>query len=60
MITKTILKQQIKSFPEEFSIDDLIERLILIEKIENGEKQSLKGDTISELELEKEINKWFE
>ncbi len=43
-----------ESFLEEFSIDDLIE------KIENAEKQSLKGETVSEVELEKEINKWFE
>ena len=60
MITKTKLKKQIENLPEEFSIDELVEKLILIEKIENGEKQSLNGKTISEVELESEINKWFE
>jgi len=60
MITKTKLKQQIKNLPEEFSIDELVEKLILIEKIENGEKQSLNGETISEVELDSEIDKWFE
>ena len=60
MITKTKLKRQIKNLPEEFSIDELVEKLILIEKIENGEKQSLNGETIFEAELESEINKWFE
>ncbi len=60
MITKTKLKIQIESLPEEFSIDELVEKLILIEKVENGEKQSLNGETISEVELESEINKWFE
>ena len=60
MITKTKLKKQIKNLPEEFSIDQLVEKLILIEKIENGEKQSLNGNKISEAELENEINKWFE
>ncbi len=60
MITKTKLKQQIKDLPEEFSIDELVEKLILIEKIENGEKQSLNNETISEIELENEINKWLE
>ncbi len=60
MITKTKLEKQIKNLPEEFSIDELVEKLILIEKIENGEKQSLNGETISEVELESEINKWFE
>jgi hypothetical protein len=60
MITKSKLKKQIENLPEEFSIDELVEKLILIEKIENGEKQSLNKETISETELENEINKWFE
>ena len=60
MLTKTTLKQQIESFPEQFSIDQLVERLILIEKIENGNKQSEKGEIISESDLKNEIDKWFE
>ncbi len=60
MITKEVLQKQIKNFPEKFSIDELVERLILIEKIENGKKQSKNGEKITELELENEINKWFE
>lgn len=59
MISKTKLKEQIELLPEEFSIDELGDRLILIEKIEEGEKQSLKGDTISSGEMDKEIEKWF-
>ena len=60
MLTKTKLKDQIEKFPEEFSIDDLIDRLILIEKIEHGNRQSENGEVISETELDKEILKWFE
>jgi hypothetical protein len=60
MLTKTKLKEQIEKFPEEFSIDELIDRLILIEKIERGIKQSENGNVISEAELDKEIKKWFE
>jgi hypothetical protein len=59
MITKEKLKKSISDFPEEFSIADLIERLILIEKIELGNKQSLNGEVISEDELEEEMTKWF-
>lgn len=59
MITKTKLKEQIDSFPEQFSIDDLIERLILVEKIENGKIQSENGEILSESEFDKEIDKWF-
>jgi len=60
MITKTKLKEQIDSFPEEFSIDDLVERLILVEKIENGKNQSDKNEILSESELDEEVDKWFE
>ncbi len=59
MISKTKLKAQIESFPEEFTIDELIDRLILIEKIEHGNKQADNGEEISEQELDKEISKWF-
>jgi hypothetical protein len=60
MLTKVKLKEQIDKFPEEFSIDELIEKLILIEKIENGNMQSEKGEVLSETEMENEIEKWFE
>jgi Zn-dependent alcohol dehydrogenase len=59
MITKTKLKEQLENLPEEFSIDELVERLILIEKIETGVEQSKKGETISEEDLDKEIKEWF-
>jgi len=60
MITKTKLKEQIDNFPDQFSIDELIERLILVEKIENGKNQSKNDEILSEGEFDKEINKWFE
>ena len=59
MITKSKLKEQIETFPEEFSIDDLVERLILIKKIEKGNQQSLNGEVISEQDLDKEVEKWL-
>jgi len=59
MLTKAILKKEIDRFPDEFTIDELVEKLILIEKIHQGEKQSLAGDIIPEKELDKEIEKWF-
>ena len=59
MITKTKLIETIDKFPETFSIDELIEKAILIDKIERGDEQSKKGNTISEEELEREMKKWF-
>ena len=59
MLTKTRLKEQIEKFPDQFSIDELVEKLILIEKIEYGNKQSENGEVITDSELDLEIEKWF-
>lgn len=59
MLTKTRLFKEIDKFPEEFSIEDLVERLIFIEKVENGIRQSETGNIISEEELKCYINQLF-
>lgn len=60
MLTKLMLKEQIDEFPDEFSIDELVEKLILIEKIETGIKQSENDEIISDGGMGNEIEKWFE
>ena len=60
MISKSKLKEQIEQLPDKFSIDELIDRLLFIEKVEKGEKQSENGEVISEEDLDKDIKKWFE
>ena len=47
MLTKENLKNQIDKLPEEFSLDELVERLILIEKINRGNAQSDKNEVIT-------------
>ncbi len=59
MITKTKLKKHIENFPEEFSIDELIDRLVFIDKLEKRIEQSKKDKTISDQNVEKEMQKWF-
>lgn len=60
MITKTQLEMTIKDFPEEFTLEELMDKLILLDKIAKGDRDSREGRTISEEELEKEMKKWFE
>lgn len=59
MITKKQLAMTLEKLPEEFFIEDLIDKLILLDKIESAEKESQKGETITASELEKEMEKWF-
>lgn len=59
MLTKSKLKEEIEKFPEEFYIEELVERLILIEKIEIGVNQSNNVEIISDYDLDNEMKKWF-
>lgn len=59
MISKIQLKESIELLPESFTLDELMDRVILIDKIERGNEQSEKGETLSEQEVEAEIQKWF-
>ena len=59
-ITKERLIKQIETFPDELSIDEVIERLIIIEKLEIRIKESDNDETISEEDLKNEMATWFE
>lgn len=59
MLTKKRLKEQIEQFPDEFSIDELVERLIFMDKVERSEQQSMNNETIPHDKIDSEIEKWF-
>lgn len=59
MITKEKLIKHIEKFPDEMSIDELIDRLVFVEKLENRISQSINGETITDDELKTEMGKWF-
>jgi len=59
MITKSSLRKQLEKFPESFSIEELMERMIVIDKIETGESQSKNGQVLTDEELTLELEKWF-
>jgi len=58
MITKEQLYKQIESFPEKINIEELIDRLLLINKIESRITESDENKTISEEKLDNEIASW--
>lgn len=45
--------------PKEFTIDELIERFVVINKINEGEKYLKEGRTLSDEELDRKIDIWF-
>lgn len=59
-ITKAQIIEAIQAMPQaEFNhIDEVIEEIILLEKIENGLKEMVEGKVVSEEEMDKVIASW--
>ena len=58
-MTKDQVFDSLKDFPEKFSVEQLIEKLIFIEKVEEGLSQSKNNETISMEEAKKRLHKWL-
>ncbi len=56
---KAAVIESISNLPEEFSIDEIIERLIIIEKIDKGRQQIKEGKVNTENEAKSKLNKWL-
>jgi len=59
MISKKSVMQGLEQLPDTFSVDELLERLLLIEKIEAGLRQSRNKETVSTEEARKKLDKWL-
>ena len=58
MLTKEKLNKTINNLPDSFTIDELIDQLIFIEKVEEGIKQSEEGKVVSNDDVKQMIDKW--
>ena len=58
MLKKEKVRAEVENLPDEFSIDVLVERLILIQKVEKGIFHSERGEVIPNANLEKEMETW--
>lgn len=52
MLTKSTVQKQLEKLPEKFTLDDLVEQLIKIQKIEKGLKNSEENKVITEQDLD--------
>ena len=59
MLTKKKVLATLKDLPEKFSSEDLIDRIILLDKIEVGLSQSKNGKTYSLKQVETKLKKWL-
>jgi len=58
MLTKEKVKELVDHMPETFSVDDIVEEIILLQKIEMARRQVRDGDFLTEEELDKEVDQW--
>lgn len=47
----------VKEMPESFSVDDLLDRMIFLQKIENGLQQSKRNQVVSTVEAKARLKK---
>ena len=59
MLNREKVIETIKQLPANFSIDEVIDRIILLDKIETGLRQSEKNQVVSDDKLDDKLPKWL-
>jgi predicted transcriptional regulator len=59
MLTKEKIHKTIDSLPDDLTIDQVIDKLILLDKIEQGLKDSREGKVYTNEEVKQKLNKWL-
>jgi hypothetical protein len=57
---KEKIQQVIDAFPEEIDMDSLMDKLYILDKIEQGEKQLAEGKGISHEDVKERLKTWLE
>lgn len=55
---RTKVMDTVKEFPKEFELEELIERLLFVEKVEIGLTQLKKGKTVTHEKVKQIAKKW--
>lgn len=59
MLTKERVLQTVSQLPDQFSLDELLDEMMLLQKIEAGLTQSDNNEIISDEELDKQLPEWL-
>lgn len=58
-MTKELLQEAVTKMPDEFSIDELMEKLILLQSFEEGRRQYRAGQSYTQEEMKQQFAKWL-
>ncbi len=59
MLSKEKILQSIKELPDQFSTEELFERIILLQKVELGLEQSKNGQVLTTQQAKEKLKKWL-
>jgi len=59
MLTREKLVTSMKQLPAEVSLDEVLHRIMLLAKMEEGLEQSIKNQVTPDSELEKRLPQWL-
>jgi hypothetical protein len=59
MLTKEKIKKSIDTLPDNLTVDQVIDQIIMLDKIEQGLKDVENGNVYSTAEVKEKLNKWL-
>ena len=59
MLNREKVIETIKQLPDNFPLDEFIERIILLDKIETGLQQSSRGQVTPDEKIDEKLPKWL-
>jgi predicted transcriptional regulator len=59
MLTKTELINSLESLPENLTVDQVIDHIVFVEKVQKGIEDSEKGRISTKQEAQKILDKWL-
>lgn len=57
-MTKELAQLTLDNLPDEFELDELLERLVFVAQVEKGRADVRQGKTIPHSEIEKLVKEW--
>ena len=59
MLNRAHIFNTVENLPDQFSIDQFIDKLIFIDKVETGLNQSLSGNVNNKEQTKQKLSKWL-
>ena len=59
MLTKQLVTDAINNLPEKFTLDEIMQCMYVLNKIEQAREKSKQGKTLSTREAKKKLAKWL-